>query len=451
MGEVWSGRDLVLGRPVAVKLVRAGRDRAADRFGLEVRTAARLNHPHVVTVFDAGTTDDRLFLVMELLSGRTVSDERNEHGGRLDPYRVATIGAQAAAGLAAAHRHGVVHRDVKPANLMLAADDRVKVGDFGVARFTSEVAEALTGTGQVVGTSLYLAPERVRGDSAAPASDVYALGCVLYELLAGHPAVRGETPLAVLHQHLTAEPEPLELTDPDLGGPLAALIMAMLAKDPDLRPSARAVTEVLTGLTNTAVDPTEEPTVPAAAAAGAAGARPGGRRAAVRAAAVQLAGRRGAVRAAAGPTVRVATGRPVSRWTSRRSRAVAGTTAALAVTAAAIAISLPASSPAPSHGSTPASHRPSPTGTLGQVPVSDQHANGATPTGHRPSGSASASAAGTPSTAPTTASPAPAPTTAAPTPTAGSPSPAGPTASVTGPAATDTATPNNPPTDVDSH
>lgn len=249
MGEVWLGTDEVLDRPVAVKLVRVGGDDEdlAARFELEARTAARLIHPHVVTVFDFGHDRGNLFLVMEPLGGETVAGELRLHDGGLAPDRVATIGAQAAAGLAAAHRSGVVHRDVKPANLLLDADGGIKIGDFGIARFADEAAARLTVPGQVVGTCYYLAPERVRRP-AVPASDVYALGCVLYELLAGRPPLRAATPIATLHKHLTAEPEPVHAARPATPAPLAALVTSMLSKDPADRPTAAETVDELVGL-----------------------------------------------------------------------------------------------------------------------------------------------------------------------------------------------------------
>jgi serine/threonine protein kinase len=248
MGEVWLGTDEVLDRPVAVKLVRIGDDDGdlASRFEMEARTAGRLSHPNVVRVYDFGHDRGSLFLVMEPLGGQTVAGELRSHTGGLGAARVASIGAQAAAGLAAAHGNGVVHRDVKPANLLLDPDRGIKIGDFGIARFADEAAARLTVPGQVIGTCYYLAPERVRRP-AVPASDVYALGCVLYELLAGHPPLRAATPIATLHQHLTAEPEPVGSARPGTPADLAELVTAMLAKDPADRPTAAEAAGELAG------------------------------------------------------------------------------------------------------------------------------------------------------------------------------------------------------------
>ncbi|MFD0428156.1 serine/threonine-protein kinase [Streptomyces zhihengii] len=211
MGEVWQASDEVLGRPVALKLLLGEHAdaQAAARFRLEAQTAARLNHPHVVAVFDFGTWDGRFYLVMELIPGRSLAEELTAAGGRmLAPERVAAVAAQTAAGLASAHRQGIVHRDIKPGNLLSDPEGTVKIADFGIARFVNDPSAALTTTGQIVGTSLYLAPERALGRTAEPASDVYALGCVLYQLLTGQPPFRADTPTATLYQHIDAVPVP---------------------------------------------------------------------------------------------------------------------------------------------------------------------------------------------------------------------------------------------------
>ncbi|MET9880999.1 serine/threonine-protein kinase [Actinacidiphila glaucinigra] len=238
MGEVWRASDQVLGRAVAVKLMLGDADaEAAGRFRLEAQTAARLNHPHVVSVYDFGEHDGRLYLVMELVNGRSLAQELAAHGP-VDSVRASDIGAQAAAGLAAAHRQGVIHRDIKPANVMVTTDGTVKIADFGIARFADEASRALTATGRVMGSSGYLAPERALGRPAEPASDVYALGCVLYELATGQPPFVGESPLAVIHQHVDAAPVPVRHLNPAASGALADYILSLLAKDPGRRPTA---------------------------------------------------------------------------------------------------------------------------------------------------------------------------------------------------------------------
>ncbi|MCC3771016.1 serine/threonine protein kinase [Streptomyces sp. UNOC14_S4] len=242
MGEVWEAHDEVLGRQVAVKLLLGDEadESATSRFRLEAQTAARLNHPQVVGVYDFGAWDGRFYLVMELVRGPSLAQELSARGP-VDPARVARIASQAAAGLAAAHRQGVVHRDVKPGNLMLDADGTLKIGDFGIARFVDETGTALTRVGQIVGTSTYLAPERALGRVAGPASDVYALGCVLYHLLVGRPPFWADSPTALLYLHVDAEPESPRRHRADLPPAFEAYLLRMLAKRPEDRPSADEV------------------------------------------------------------------------------------------------------------------------------------------------------------------------------------------------------------------
>ncbi|MBP2583085.1 serine/threonine-protein kinase [Streptomyces sp. PvR006] len=244
MGEVWQATDEVLGRDVAVKLMLAhGTDpSAADRFRLEAQTAARLSHPHVVGVFDFGTWDGKLFLVMELVEGDSLA------GSPSDPLllpaeRVAVVAAHAAAGLAAAHRQGVVHRDIKPGNLLVDADGTVKLADFGIARFVDDPSAALTTTGQIVGTGLYLAPERALGQPASPASDVYSLGCVLYQLLTGRPPFRADTATALLYQHIDTAPVPPGRLGVALPPEFETYLLSLLAKQPEQRPPAQAIAD----------------------------------------------------------------------------------------------------------------------------------------------------------------------------------------------------------------
>ncbi|MFD7959923.1 serine/threonine-protein kinase [Streptomyces zaomyceticus] len=244
MGEVWQATDEVLGRDVAVKLMLAhGTDpSAADRFRLEAQTAARLSHPHVVGVFDFGTWDGKLFLVMELVEGDSLA------GSPSDPLvlpaeRVAVVAAHAAAGLAAAHRQGVVHRDIKPGNLLVDADGTVKLADFGIARFVDDPSAALTTTGQIVGTGLYLAPERALGQPASPASDVYSLGCVLYQLLTGRPPFRADTATALLYQHIDTAPMPPGRLGVALPPEFETYLLSLLAKQPEQRPTAQAIAD----------------------------------------------------------------------------------------------------------------------------------------------------------------------------------------------------------------
>ncbi|MGW0208923.1 protein kinase domain-containing protein [Streptomyces sp. NPDC003233] len=237
MGEVWRACDQLLGRPVAVKLLHAAEAADAERFRLEAHIAARLNHPNVVGMYDFGAHQDQAHLVMELVDGWNLAQERSLRGA-LPPAEAAAITAQAAAGLSAAHQQGVVHRDVKPANVMLTTDRTVKITDFGIARFAEEAASNLTATGKIIGTADYLAPERALGRPAQPASDVYSLGCVLYELLTGRPPFSGATSLAVVQQHVSATPAPPDRLRPGIPQPLSDYVLRMLAKDPAQRPTA---------------------------------------------------------------------------------------------------------------------------------------------------------------------------------------------------------------------
>ncbi|MGW0559874.1 serine/threonine-protein kinase [Streptomyces sp. NPDC003016] len=244
MGEVWRATDEVLGRPVAVKLLLGnGADAsAAARFRLEAQTAARLSHPHLVAVFDFGAWEDQFYLVMELVEGTSLAQTLVTEGA-LRADRVASIAAQAAAGLAVAHRQGVVHRDIKPGNLMTSFDGTVKIADFGIAQFVDDPATALTTAGQIVGTSLYLAPERALGRPAGPASDMYSLGCVLYQLLAGRPPFQADTATGTLYQHVDAAPVPPRELGIDVPGPFETYLLGLLAKQPEDRPTAEQVAD----------------------------------------------------------------------------------------------------------------------------------------------------------------------------------------------------------------
>ncbi|WP_055519895.1 serine/threonine-protein kinase [Streptomyces aurantiacus] len=244
MGEVWQATDEVLGRTVAVKLLLGDEADSASsaRFRLEAQTAARLSHPYVVAVFDFGAWDDRFYLVMELVEGRSLAQELTA-SGTLGAERVATVAAQAAAGLAAAHREGIVHRDIKPGNLLADAQGTVKIGDFGIARFVDDPSSALTTAGQIVGTSLYLAPERALGRPASAASDVYSLGCVLYQLLTGRPPFQAENSTVTLHQHIDMAPVPPRERGAQLPPAFENYLLGLLAKQPEDRPTAQAVAD----------------------------------------------------------------------------------------------------------------------------------------------------------------------------------------------------------------
>ncbi|MEH0845081.1 protein kinase [Micromonospora sp. CPCC 205711] len=238
MGEVWRGRDLRLDRPVAIKVLSAAGLRepmAAERFDREARAAARLSHPHIVAVYDSGTEKDDSYLVMELVEGRTVSALIAD--GPLPVEQAIAIAVQAADGIAAAHAAGVVHRDVKPGNLIVTPSGTVKICDFGIARLALAAGHAtLTGPATKLGTSSYMAPEQALGLPVDSRSDLYGLGCTLYAMLAGTPPFTGD-PLSVLHQHVNDPPPPLSERRSDLPAALDALVAELLAKDSAARPT----------------------------------------------------------------------------------------------------------------------------------------------------------------------------------------------------------------------
>ncbi|MEU5788511.1 protein kinase [Micromonospora purpureochromogenes] len=250
MGEVWRGRDLRLDRPVAIKVLSvAGLEEpmAAERFDREARAAARLTHPHIVGVYDFGTEGDDSYLVMELVEGRTVS--ALIHDGPLPVEQAVSIAAQACDGIAAAHAAGVVHRDVKPGNLIVTPSGTVKICDFGIARLSATAGQnTLTGPATKLGTSSYMAPEQALGRPVDPRTDLYSLGCTLYAMLAGAPPFSGD-PLSVLHQHVNDPPAPLRDRRRDVPVALDALMSELLAKDPAARPTnAREVRDRLAAL-----------------------------------------------------------------------------------------------------------------------------------------------------------------------------------------------------------
>src|SRR5439155_1170565 len=197
--------------------------------------AAGLSHPNVAGVFDYGEDGDTPFMVMELIEGETLAG-RLRREGRLPPAEAARIARQVASALQAAHDAGVLHRDVKPANVMLTPRGECKVMDFGIA--AAAWAAPLTATGATIGTASYLSPEQAAGERATPASDVYALGCVLYEMLTGRPPFTGDNPVAVAAAHIKDPPIPVRQLAPEVPASLAAATEQALAKDPADRPAS---------------------------------------------------------------------------------------------------------------------------------------------------------------------------------------------------------------------
>ncbi len=251
MGVVYKARDLVLGRPVALKLLPAEYTRdpdRLDRFLREARTASSLNHPHICTIHALGEHEGRPFIVMELIDGQTL----HQLGARrLGAAELARLFGQAAGALAAAHAAGVVHRDVKPENVMVRADGYVKVLDFGLARRLPALASVAPGAvrqtapGAFVGTVAYMSPEQARGELADSASDVFALGIVLYELATGQHPFEADGPFAMLQAIVSRRPVPPARLNPELPVNLAGLIESMLQKDARLRPTAAEVEAAL--------------------------------------------------------------------------------------------------------------------------------------------------------------------------------------------------------------
>jgi serine/threonine protein kinase len=248
MGEVFAAHDLRLDREVALKLLRvdlAEQDGMRERVVAEARLAARLTHPNVVGVLDTGEQDGRPFVVMERLSGRTLRDELTD--GPMPPERVRDVGLQVLRALAAAHELGIVHRDVKPGNILDAGVGTWKVADFGIAKWV-HADETLTGTGELLGSPSYLAPERIEGAQAGPASDLYAVGVLLYEALCGRKPFEGDDPFALATAIRDGAYEPPAAVYPDADPEIVAVIARAMQRDPGERyESAEAMAAALLG------------------------------------------------------------------------------------------------------------------------------------------------------------------------------------------------------------
>ena len=232
MAEVYLARDLLLDRPVALKVLfpEFSADRNfVERFRREARAAANLNHPNIVAVYDWGEEGGTYFIVMEFVDGPTLRELIRSEGPLL-PFRAAEIAAEIAGALDFAHRRGVIHRDVKPGNVLISG--LVKVTDFGIARAaTGDPQESLTQTGAVMGTATYFSPEQAQGLPIDPRSDVYSLGVVLYEMVTGRPPFIGDSPVAIAYQHVRETPVPPSHHNPDVPPEFEALIMKAMAKN----------------------------------------------------------------------------------------------------------------------------------------------------------------------------------------------------------------------------
>ncbi len=248
MGEVWQGRDPVLGRDVAVKLMRVARESVPEqRFGREAEILAGLHHPGITVVHDAGRQDAYRFIVMELLIGQDLAHLLAEQGPLSFP-RVVDLTSQTVDAVAAAHQHGVVHRDLKPANLFVQAGDRVKVCDFGIARVAGTTG-TLTSDGPVPGTPAYMSPEQHQGKTADARTDLYSLGVVMFEMLTGILPFPVDQPLyALMRQHVEAAPPRPGTLRPGIPRELERLVLDLLAKDPAKRPDSRETAAVLAEL-----------------------------------------------------------------------------------------------------------------------------------------------------------------------------------------------------------
>lgn len=262
MAEVWQARDHRLGRLVAVKRLRV--DLASDstfqaRFQREAQSAAGLNHPNIVAVYDTGETTDPTthmpvpYIVMELVEGHTLREVLRD-GRKILPERALEFCVGVLNALAYSHAAGIVHRDIKPANVMLTRNGSIKVMDFGIARAVADTSATMTQTAAVIGTAQYLSPEQARGETVDNRADIYATGCLLYELLVGRPPFVGDSPVSVAYQHVREVPSPPSTLDSEVTPAMDAVTLKALEKDPEHRyPTATQMREdlerVLTGAT----------------------------------------------------------------------------------------------------------------------------------------------------------------------------------------------------------
>ena len=261
MAEVFLAHDGVLDRDVALKVLRsqyAGDEEFYERFRREATSAAGLSHPNIVQVYDRGEVDDgTCYIAMEYVSGGTLK-ERLDERGPMEPERALAVAGQVAEALWAAHERGVIHRDIKPQNILVTDMGHLKVTDFGIARAAS--AATISATNAVFGTADYLSPEQALGEPATPRSDLYSLGIVLYELLTGFVPYRADNPVAVCMKHVTEPLTPPRRLDPTIPEAVDALVVKMLAKDPADRPaSASELLEDIEGVRRGAPPPAPTP------------------------------------------------------------------------------------------------------------------------------------------------------------------------------------------------
>src|SRR5437660_3627428 len=234
MADVYLAEDQELGRRVALKLLNerhAADEQFVERFRREAQSAAGLSHPNIVSIFDRGRAEGTYYIAMEYLDGRTLKELLVRNGPTPIPIAI-DYARQIIGAISFAHRNGIVHRDIKPHNIVVGSDGRLKVTDFGIAR---SGASQMTEAGSIVGTAQYLSPEQARGAPVDPRSDLYSLGIVLYEMLTGHVPFTGDTPVEIAMKHLSQVPEPPSKLRPQVPHDLDAVVMRAIAKDPDQR------------------------------------------------------------------------------------------------------------------------------------------------------------------------------------------------------------------------
>lgn len=238
MADVYLARDVLLDRLVAIKVLfpEYATDPAfVERFRREAQSAANLNHPNIVSVYDWGRSNNTYFMAMEYVPGRTLAEALHDVG-QIDAMKAAEVGIEVAAALSFAHRNNVVHRDIKPGNILIGSSGQLKVADFGIARALGSAAETnLTQAGAVMGTAAYFSPEQAQGGQPDPRSDLYSLGIVLYEMVAGQPPFTGDSPLSIAYKQVHEQPTPLHEFVPNVPRAFEAIVARLLTKDPDRR------------------------------------------------------------------------------------------------------------------------------------------------------------------------------------------------------------------------